>query len=64
VTVTLTPAKVKVTPDNGKSFVGTLKAGEVLWEPAATHMAENIGGSGTPIVLIEIKDKDWKPATG
>jgi quercetin dioxygenase-like cupin family protein len=64
VTVVLTPAKVKVTREDGTSFVAELKAGETFWEPAATHVAENIGGSGSRMVLIELKDKNWKPATG
>ena len=64
VTVLLTPAKVKVTQADGTTFLGNLGAGEVLWEPAATHMAENIGGSGTRMLLVEIKDKDWKPSSG
>jgi quercetin dioxygenase-like cupin family protein len=64
VAVALTPAKVKVTPENGKTFVADLKAGSAFWEPAETHMAENIGGSGSRCLLIEIKDKDWKPSTG
>ena len=64
VTVVLTPAKTKVTREDGTSFVADLKAGDTFWEPAATHMAENIGGSGTRMILVEIKDKSWKPATG
>ena len=64
VTVVLTPAKAKVTREDGTSFVADLKAGETFWDPASTHMAENIGGSGTRMILVEIKDKNWKPATG
>lgn len=64
VTVTLTPAKTKVTNSDGSTSIYDLKAGEALWEPASTHLAENIGGSGTKMMLIEIKDKNWKPATG
>lgn len=64
VTVTLTPAKVKVVGEGGKSEVHEIPAGSAFWEPASVHMAENIGGSGTRMVLVEIKDKDWKPATG
>jgi hypothetical protein len=64
VAIALTPAKVKVTEENGKSFIGELKAGQAIWDPAATHMAENVGGSNTRFILVEIKDKDWKPATG
>jgi beta-alanine degradation protein BauB len=64
VTVTLTPAKVKLTTEAGKVQVHEIPAGTAFWEPASTHLAENIGGSGARMVLIEIKDKDWKPATG
>lgn len=64
VTVTLTPAKVKVTTEDGKVKISEIPAGAAFWAAAATHSAENIGGSGSRMVLIEIKDKDWKPATG
>jgi hypothetical protein len=64
VTVTLTPAKVKLTTADGKVQVHQVPAGAAFWDPASTHSAENIGGSGARMVLIEIKDKDWKPATG
>lgn len=64
VTVTLTPAKVKLTTADGKVQVNSIPAGSAFWDPASTHSAENIGGSGSRMVLIEVKDKDWKPATG
>ena len=64
VTVTLTPAKVKLTTADGKVQVNSVPAGSAFWEPASTHSAENIGGSGSRMLLIEIKDKDWKPASG
>lgn len=64
VTVTLTPAKVKLTHEDGKTEVNQIPAGSVFWEPASVHMAENVGGSGSRMVLIEIKDRDWKPGTG
>jgi hypothetical protein len=64
VVVTLTPAKVKVTGEDGKVQINDIPAGATFWDPATTHSAENIGGSGSKMVLIEIKDKDWKPATG
>jgi hypothetical protein len=63
VAIALTPAKVKVTQD-GKTSVHDIKAGTAIWDPAATHMAENVGGSGSRFILVEIKDRDWKPATG
>jgi len=64
VTVTLTPAKVKVTKEDGKIRINEIPAGAAFFEAASTHSAENIGGSGSRMVLIEMKDKDWKPATG
>jgi quercetin dioxygenase-like cupin family protein len=64
VTVALTPAKVRVTGEDGKVQIHDIAAGTVFWEPASTHSAENVGGSGARMVLVEIKDKDWKPATG
>jgi beta-alanine degradation protein BauB len=64
VTVVLTPAKVKLRQPDGKLMVASIDAGTVLWEPAATHSAENIGGSGTRMVLVELKDKHWVPSTG
>ena len=64
VTVTLTPAKVKLTTEDGKVQINEIPAGAAFWETASTHSAENIGGSGSRMVLIEIKDKGWKPATG
>jgi hypothetical protein len=64
VTVVLTPAKVKLTTAEGKVEINDVPAGAVFWEAASTHSAENIGGSGSRMVLVEIKDKDWQPATG
>jgi hypothetical protein len=64
VAIPLTPAKVKVVGEDGKTFIANIKAGEAFWDPAATHMAENIGGSGTRALIVEIKDKDWTPSTG
>ena len=54
----------KVTGEDGKVQINDIPAGATFWDPATTHSAENIGGSGSKMVLIEIKDKDWKPATG
>ena len=64
VAIPLTAAKVKVVGEDGKTFIANLKAGEAFWDPAATHIAENIGGSGARAVIVEIKDRDWKPSTG
>ena len=64
VTVTLTDAKVKITNAEGKAVVRELPAGQIFFAPAETHTTENVGGSGTRIYIIELKNKDWKPSTG
>jgi len=51
------PAKVKVTLPDGKSFVAENKPGDVFFEPAGTHSVENIGSRETRSLLIEIKKK-------
>jgi len=56
-TVVQTPAKVKVTLPDGKSFVTENKPGDVFFEPAGTHSVENIGSRETRSLLIEIKKK-------
>lgn len=57
VTVTLTPAKVKLTGEDGKTTVVDVPEGTAFWESASTHHAENVGGSGTRLLLIEIKQQ-------
>ncbi|MFO1306807.1 MAG: hypothetical protein U1F54_24050 [Burkholderiales bacterium] len=57
VTVVTTPAKVKVTLPDGKSFVAENKPGDVFFEPAGTHLVENIGSRETRSLLIELKKK-------
>jgi hypothetical protein len=64
VAIPLTSGKVKVIGEDGKSFIAEVKAGQAFWDPAATHMAENISGSNARALIVEIKDKDWKPSTG
>ncbi len=63
VTVQLTPIKVRLTADN-RTQVVDVPAGAVFYEPAVTHTTENVGGSGAHAYVIEIKDANWKPATG
>lgn len=61
--ITLTPAKIKVIQD-GKTSFGDVPQGKVMYFEAETHSAENVGGAGTRIYLVEMKGKDWKPSTG
>lgn len=64
VSVSLTGAKSRVTNAEGKAVVREIPPGHVVFSPAETHSAENIGGSGTRTYIIELKGKDWKPSTG
>lgn len=52
--IALTPARVRVT-QNGKTFVATNKEGDVWYEPAVTHEAENISGHGARALMVEFK---------
>jgi hypothetical protein len=64
VTVQLTPVKVRVTLENGKSSEIDAPAGAVFWEPAVVHTTENIGRGSSHAYVIEVKDANWKPSTG
>lgn len=54
-TVALSPAKVKVTTPEGKTFVGENKLGDVFWEEAETHETENISGHDVRALIVELK---------
>jgi quercetin dioxygenase-like cupin family protein len=41
-------------PDGGKR-VRELKAGEVAWMPAQSHIGENVGTTATDALLVELK---------
>jgi hypothetical protein len=64
VTVQLTPVKVRVTPEGGSPTEIDVPAGAVFWEPAVSHTTENVGRGTSHAYIVEIKDKNWKPATG
>jgi hypothetical protein len=64
VTVQLTPVKVRLTPEGGGPTEIDVPAGAVFWEPAVTHTTENVGRGSAHAYVIEIKDANWKPATG
>ena len=64
VTVQLTPVKVRVTPEGGKPTEIDVPAGAVFWEPPVMHTTENIGRGSSHAYIVEVKDANWKPATG
>lgn len=55
--IAMTPIKARVTLADGKTFVADNKAGDVFWEEAVTHSAENIGGSGARAYMVELKSQ-------
>ena len=62
--IMITDARLRIVTPDGKEEIVDAKAGEVGWEPAVTHRAENLSGNNAGCYLIEFKDKDWKPSTG
>jgi quercetin dioxygenase-like cupin family protein len=51
----LTDAHVKFTLPDGTSTEHTVKAGEVQWTPAGTHLPENLGDTAMEGILVELK---------
>ncbi len=56
--IMLTPGKIRITTPDGKEEIVESKAGEVGWEPAATHRVDCISGENVKTYLVEVKDKD------
>jgi len=56
VSYVVTGGTLRITMDDGRSFVADEKAGEASWmDPLPKHFAENIGKSTVKIVLVEVK---------
>jgi hypothetical protein len=43
---------------------GKTKIGQVAWYEAEWHEVENIDKSATRMLMVELKDANWKPSTG
>jgi len=54
-TVFITDGKLKMTFPDGKSRVGTVKKGQVVWEEAGPHQPENLTDEPFEAVRIELK---------
>jgi hypothetical protein len=63
-TILLTDAKVRVVGADGKATVEDGKAGDMFWEPAATHEVADVSGKNSRCYVVELKDAAWKPSTG
>jgi quercetin dioxygenase-like cupin family protein len=55
VLVALSPFKRKITLPDGKAMIREFKTGDVFWSEAQTHTGENIGDTGTHVLMIEMK---------
>ena len=52
----LTGGKLKITNSEGKITEAEIKAGDVLWIPAETHTATNIGDTECKLIVTELKN--------
>jgi quercetin dioxygenase-like cupin family protein len=60
VAVFLNDAKAKFTFPDGKTQITDVKAGDSVYEPAVSHLPENIGEKDMDIILVELKGKGAK----
>jgi quercetin dioxygenase-like cupin family protein len=57
----LAGGKLKITTENGESFIADEGEGEVRWlDAVGKHYGENIGDTTIRIVFVEIKNLDQK----
>ena len=54
----LAPFKRKLTLGDGRTIMREVKAGEVLWSPAQSHIGENVGTTETHVLIVELKDSE------
>ncbi|MBO0341352.1 MAG: hypothetical protein VX798_08640 [Bacteroidota bacterium] len=55
-TVVLSDAKVRITPEKGKSQVVEVSAGTSIWFESETHSAINLSKQPTKMLLVYLKD--------
>ena len=55
VAVFLTTSKARFTFPDGKTQDSTVKAGDAVYTPAATHLPENLGDEGMDVIVVELK---------
>ncbi|EAZ79304.1 hypothetical cytosolic protein [Algoriphagus machipongonensis] len=56
-TIVLTDAKVRITPENGEPQEMEVKSGTSIWFDAAeTHSVSNIGNQPTKMILVYLKE--------
>jgi mannose-6-phosphate isomerase-like protein (cupin superfamily) len=55
-TVVLTDAKVRITPQEGESQIVEVKSGTSIWFESETHSVTNLGDQPTKMILIYLKE--------
>ncbi len=55
-TVLLTDAKVRITPEEGESQIVEVKSGTSIWFESETHSVINLGDQPTKMVLVYLKE--------
>jgi len=45
-------------PAEDKSGVRDLQAGDVMWGNAQVHIGENVGGTDTHVIMVELKEPE------
>ena len=56
----LTDGKIEITDKGKPPMVAELKAGDVMFMPAVTHMAKNIGTTTLKLIVTELKSAPAK----
>jgi len=54
----------QMTHEDGKVTKGKATVGKVAWFGAEWHEVENVDKSATRVLMVELKDANWKPSTG
>jgi hypothetical protein len=54
----LAPFRRKLTLGDGRTVMRELKAGEVLWSPAQSHIGENVGTTETHVPIVKLKNNE------
>ncbi len=55
VIVSLAGDKTRMTTPDGKSTVGSTKAGGVLWSPAGSRLPQNVSDKRDEVIIVELK---------
>ena len=55
-TVVISDAKVKITPEEGEPQIVEVKSGTSIWFESDTHSVVNVGDKPTKMILIYLKE--------